>query len=65
YTDISTPVNVHELREEQLTDLCLFYASLVNELRSKLCTPLLDVTKSSVSVANITTDALFNGMFAN
>ncbi|BDD39724.1 SEC10/PgrA surface exclusion domain-containing protein [Streptococcus ruminantium] len=64
-TDKSTPVKVHDLTEEQRTDLSLFYASLVNELRSKLGTPLLDVTKSSVSVANSTTDALFNGMFAN
>ncbi|MEK0110941.1 SEC10/PgrA surface exclusion domain-containing protein [Streptococcus suis] len=64
-TDNSTPVKVHDLTEEQLTDLSLFYASLVNELRSKLGTPLLDVTKSSVSVANDTTDALFNGLFAN
>lgn len=64
-TDNSTPVKVHDLTEEQRTDLSLFYASLVNELRSKLGTPLLDVTKSSVSVANSTTDALFNGMFAN
>lgn len=64
-TDNSTLVKVHDLTEEQRTDLSLFYASLVNELRSKLGTPLLDVTKSSVSVANNTTDALFNGMFAN
>ncbi|HEL2594644.1 TPA: SEC10/PgrA surface exclusion domain-containing protein [Streptococcus suis] len=64
-TDNSTLVKVHDLTEEQRTDLSLFYASLVNELRSKLGTPLLDVTKSSVSVANDTTDALFNGMFAN
>ncbi|HEL1795816.1 TPA: SEC10/PgrA surface exclusion domain-containing protein [Streptococcus suis] len=64
-TDNSTSVKVHDLTEEQRTDLSLFYASLVNELRSKLGTPLLDVTKSSVSVANSTTDALFNGMFAN
>ncbi|MGV3329105.1 SEC10/PgrA surface exclusion domain-containing protein [Streptococcus suis] len=64
-TDNSTPVKVHDLTEEQRTDLSLFYASLVNELRSKLGTPLLDVTKSSVAVANDTTDALFNGMFAN
>ncbi len=64
-TDNSTLVKVHDLTEEQRTDLSLFYASLVNELRSKLGTPLLDVTKSSVLVANSTTDALFNGMFAN
>ncbi|WP_421363420.1 SEC10/PgrA surface exclusion domain-containing protein [Streptococcus suis] len=64
-TDNSTLVKVHDLTEAQSTDLSLFYASLVNELRSKLGTPLLDVTKSSVSVANSTTDALFNGMFAN
>ncbi|HGI4953949.1 TPA: SEC10/PgrA surface exclusion domain-containing protein [Streptococcus agalactiae] len=62
-TDSTTKVSVHDLTDEQLTDLALFYTALVNDLRSKVGTEPLKVTKESVAVTKKAIKDLFNKTF--
>lgn len=62
-TDSTTKVSVHDLTDEQLTDLALFYTALVNDLRSKVGTEPLKVTKESVAVTKQALKNLFNKTF--
>lgn len=62
-TDSTTKVSVHDLTEEQLTDLALFYTALVNDLRSKVGTEPLKVTKESVAATKQALKDLFNKTF--
>lgn len=62
-TDSTTKVSVHDLTDEQLTDLALFYTALVNDLRSKVGTEPLKVTKESVAVTKQALKDLFNKTF--
>lgn len=62
-TDTTTKVSVHDLTDEQLTDLALFYTALVNDLRSKVGTEPLKVTKESVATTKQSLKALFNKTF--
>lgn len=64
-TDKSTLVDVRNLSEAQRTDLSLFYASLVNELRARVGTDPLVVTQGSVSRADQTVQSIFNGMWSH
>ncbi|WP_432579291.1 SEC10/PgrA surface exclusion domain-containing protein [Streptococcus agalactiae] len=62
-TDSTTKVSVHDLTDEQLTDLALFYTALVNDLRSKVGTEPLKVTKESVAATKQALKDLFNKTF--
>ncbi|HGK6558971.1 TPA: SEC10/PgrA surface exclusion domain-containing protein [Streptococcus agalactiae] len=62
-TDSTTKVSVHDLTDEQLTDLALFYTALVNDLRSKVGTEPLKVTKESIAVTKQALKNLFNKTF--
>ncbi|HGA0938183.1 TPA: SEC10/PgrA surface exclusion domain-containing protein [Streptococcus agalactiae] len=62
-TDSTTKVSVHDLTDEQLTDLALFYTALVNDLRSKVGTEPLKVTKESVAATKQALKNLFNKTF--
>ncbi|MEG3342281.1 SEC10/PgrA surface exclusion domain-containing protein [Streptococcus suis] len=62
-TDASTLVDVHDLTDAQLTDLAMFYAALVNDLRSKVGTEPLKVTAESVKTGKDTVSAIFNKIF--
>lgn len=62
-TDKTTKVSVHDLTDEQLTDLALFYTALVNDLRSKVGTEPLKVTTESVAVTKDAIRKLFNDSF--
>ncbi|HGD2668478.1 TPA: SEC10/PgrA surface exclusion domain-containing protein [Streptococcus agalactiae] len=62
-TDSTTKVSVHDLTDEQLTDLALFYTALVNDLRSKVGTEPLKVTKESISATKQALKDLFNKTF--
>lgn len=62
-TDSKTKVSVHDLTDEQLTDLALFYTALVNDLRSKVGTEPLKVTKESVAATKQALKDLFNKTF--
>ena len=62
-TDTTTKVSVHDLTDEQLTDLALFYTALVNDLRSKVGTEPLKVTKESVAATKQALKGLFNKTF--
>lgn len=62
-TDSTTKVSVHDLTDEQLTDLALFYTALVNDLRSKVGTEPLKVTKESIAATKQALKDLFNKTF--
>lgn len=62
-TDSTTKVSVHDLTDERLTDLALFYTALVNDLRSKVGTEPLKVTKESVATTKQALKDLFNKTF--
>lgn len=62
-TDSTTKVSVHDLTDEQLTDLALFYTALVNDLRSKVGTEPLKVTKESIAATKQALKNLFNKTF--
>lgn len=62
-TDSTTKVSVHDLTDEQLTDLALFYTALVNDLRSKVGTEPLKVTKEGVAATKQALKDLFNKTF--
>ncbi|HGA0128552.1 TPA: SEC10/PgrA surface exclusion domain-containing protein [Streptococcus agalactiae] len=62
-TDSTTRVSVHDLTDEQLTDLALFYTALVNDLRSKVGTEPLKVTKESIAATKQALKDLFNKTF--
>ena len=62
-TDSTTKVSVHDLTDEQLTDLALFYTALVNDLRSKVGTEPLKVTKESIAGTKQALKDLFNKTF--
>lgn len=62
-TDSTTKVSVHDLTDEQLTDLALFYTALVNDLRSKVGTEPLKVTKESIAATKQALKELFNKTF--
>ncbi|HGD6221340.1 TPA: SEC10/PgrA surface exclusion domain-containing protein [Streptococcus agalactiae] len=62
-TDSTTKVSVHDLTDEQLTDLALFYTALVNDLRSKVGTEPLKVTKESIVATKQALKDLFNKTF--
>ncbi|HEO4207819.1 TPA: SEC10/PgrA surface exclusion domain-containing protein [Streptococcus agalactiae] len=62
-TDSTTKVSVHDLTDGQLTDLALFYTALVNDLRSKVGTEPLKVTKESVAITKKAIKDLFNKTF--
>ena len=62
-TDTTTKVSVHDLTDEQLTDLALFYTALVNDLRTKVGTEPLKVTKESVATTKQSLKDLFNKTF--
>ena len=62
-TDTTTKVSVHDLSDAQLTDLSLFYTALVNDLRSKVGSPLLSVTQASVDQAKANVRQIFNTVY--
>lgn len=62
-TDSTTKVSVHDLTDEQLTDLALFYTALVNDLRFKVGTEPLKVTKESIAATKQALKDLFNKTF--
>ena len=62
-TDTTTKVSVHDLSDAQLTDLALFYTALVNDLRSKVGSPLLSVTQASVDQAKANVRQIFNTVY--
>ena len=62
-TDTTTEVSVHDLSDAQLTDLALFYTALVNDLRSKVGSPLLSVTQASVDQAKDNVRQIFNTVY--
>ncbi|WP_105143931.1 hypothetical protein [Streptococcus suis] len=62
-TDNSTIINVHDMTDAQRTELSLFYAALVNQLRSMVGTTPVTVTNSSVAYADEKNNALFAGMY--
>ena len=62
-TDTTTKVSVHDLSDAQLTDLALFYTALVNDLRSKVGSPLLSVTQASVDQAKANVSQIFNTVY--
>ena len=62
-TDTTTKVSVHDLSDAQLTDLALFYTALVNDLRSKVGSPLLSVTQASVDQAKDNVRQIFNTVY--
>ena len=64
-TDTTTKVSVHDLSDAQLTDLSLFYTALVNDLRSKVGSPLLSVTQASVDQAKDNVRQIFNTVFGS
>ncbi|HFI0423630.1 TPA: SEC10/PgrA surface exclusion domain-containing protein [Streptococcus suis] len=63
-TDNSTIIKVHDLTEAQRTELSLFYAALVNQLRSLVGTTPVTVTNNSVALADEKTNIIFNTMFS-
>ncbi|WP_367126715.1 SEC10/PgrA surface exclusion domain-containing protein [Streptococcus suis] len=62
-TDNSTIIKVHDLTKAQRTELSLFYAALVNQLRSMVGTTPVTVTNGSVALADEKTNIIFNTMF--
>lgn len=64
-TDSSTLLDPHDLTDAQLTDLAMFYAALVNELRAKVGTEPLKVTSASVKTGKDTVTTIFNKVFPN
>lgn len=63
-TDATTKVSVHDLTDKQLTDLSLFYTALVNDLRSKVGSPLLTVTKESIALAKDSVKKIFHTVYS-
>ncbi|HEM6308818.1 TPA: SEC10/PgrA surface exclusion domain-containing protein [Streptococcus suis] len=63
HTDNSTVINVHDMTDAQRTELSLFYAALVNQLRSLVGTTPVTVTNGSVALADEKTNVIFNTMF--
>ncbi|MGT2683326.1 SEC10/PgrA surface exclusion domain-containing protein [Streptococcus porci] len=62
-TDATTLVDVDNLTDAQLTDLALFYTALVNDLRSKVGTEPLKVTKGSLQNSKDVVESIFNATF--
>ncbi|WP_162012807.1 LPXTG cell wall anchor domain-containing protein [Streptococcus sp. S784/96/1] len=62
-TDATTLVDVDNLTDAQLTDLALFYTALVNDLRSKVGTEPLKVTKGSLQNSKTVVESIFNATF--
>lgn len=62
-TDDSTRYLVSELSDSQLEDLSLFYVALVNDVRSKVGSPLLTVTSDSLAEAKRAVRDVFNLSF--
>lgn len=62
-TDATTKVSVHDLSDSQLTDLSLFYTALVNDLRSRVGSPLLTVTKESIDLSKGSVKKIFSTVY--
>lgn len=62
-TDATTKVSVHDLSDEQLTDLSLFYTALVNDLRSRVGSPLLTVTRESLALSKDSVKKIFSTVY--
>ncbi|HFL3992809.1 TPA: SEC10/PgrA surface exclusion domain-containing protein [Streptococcus agalactiae] len=62
-TDSTTKLDVNNLTDDQLTDLALFYTALLNDVRFKVGSSLLTVTKESVAEAKKTVTEIFNKAF--
>lgn len=62
-TDSATKLDINNLSDSQLTDLALFYAALLNDLRFKVGTNLVTVTDQSVAEAKKTVTSIFNTLF--